>query len=80
MVMSAAFWFLKEKVFEPFNIILAEAKVLLAEDEEVMRLAPLQLGPPQRSYDVFDMPLVSQQFKDTITRMSQLREFIKRGD
>lgn len=77
MVMDAAFQFLEKKVSGPFNIILAEAKVLFPKNEEITKLVPLQLGPPQRSFDVSDIPLVSQQFKEAITRMRQLRMFIK---
>ncbi len=75
LVMQGAFEFLKKEVSDPFNIILSAARTKFKDNKSIQLFSQLKLGPPE-VYDVNDIPLVSQQFKEAINRMMQLREII----
>jgi tetratricopeptide (TPR) repeat protein len=63
MMMPMVFQYLKEKVSVPYNSCLEQAKEMFSDSSSLQILKQLELGAPDRSYDINDLPMISRQFE-----------------
>ena len=77
MLLTVVFNLLKEKVSVPFNSILADAKCLFPGDSAIQNIQMLNLGPPNRAFDVYDIPLVAEQSKEALTAIKYTIELLE---
>jgi tetratricopeptide (TPR) repeat protein len=76
IVLLGVFNVLKQEIGDQFTSLLEEAREIFPFHPQIQAFPALKLGPPNRGFDVHDIPLVSAQQKEAAVAISGLLKLV----
>ncbi len=77
MALTIVFKALKDQFTPGFNTNLSKAKGLFPNQTAVQNMKSLDMGPPDRNFDVYDVPLALEQMEEMKVSIAELMQHIQ---